>query len=128
MKNFILSFGKQTTESVEVQGSPFGVMVRKEIAGHIRSWRFIVLLIVIAFTFWGSLYVSLTNIKDAVNNAKDPDHLFVYLKLLTTTEGNLPPFHVLLSFLGPLLGIGLGFDAVNSEKQNGTLIRILAQP
>jgi len=128
MKNFILSFGKQTTESVEVQGSPFGVMVRKEIAGHIRSWRFIVLLIVIAFTFWGSLYVSLTNIKDAVNNAKDPDHLFVYLKLLTTTEGNLPPFHVLLSFLGPLLGIGLGFDAVNSEKQNGTLIRIMAQP
>lgn len=129
MKDFVLSFKNRAMEnSTAVHASPFGAMVRKEIAGHIRSWRFLVLLAIIALTFWGSMYVSLSNIKSAVSNAKDPDHLFVYLKLLTTTDGNLPPFHVLLSFLGPLLGIGLGFDAVNAEKQNGTLIRILAQP
>ncbi|MCH5718576.1 ABC transporter permease [Niabella hibiscisoli] len=40
----------------------------------------------------------------------------------------MPPFHVFLSFLGPLLGISLGFDAVNTEKNNGTLIRLMAQP
>jgi ABC-2 type transport system permease protein len=103
-------------------------MVRKEIGGHIRSWRFIVLLILIALTFWGAMYVSLSNIRTAVLNIHDPDQLFLYLKLLTTTDGTLPPFHVFLNFLGPLLGISLGFDAMNSEQQSGTLTRIMAQP
>jgi len=103
-------------------------MVSKEISGHIRSWRFIVLLILIALTFWGAMYVSLTNIRAAVANIDDPDQLFLYLKLLTTTDGTLPPFHVFLNFLGPLLGISLGFDAINSEQQSGTLTRIMAQP
>jgi ABC-2 type transport system permease protein len=74
------------------------------------------------------MYVSLSNIRNVVANEKDPDHLFVYLKLLTTTDGTLPPFHVFISFLGPLLGIALGFDAVNAEQNNGTLTRLFAQP
>jgi ABC-2 type transport system permease protein len=108
--------------------SPFGVMVRKEIAGHIRSWRFIVLLLLITFTFFGSIYISLNNLRAAVLHQQDADHLFLYLKLLTTTDGTLPPFHVLLNFLGPLLGISLGFDAINSELQERTLSRVMAQP
>lgn len=40
----------------------------------------------------------------------------------------MPPFHVFIGFLGPLLGIALGFDAVNSEQNAGTLSRIMAQP
>lgn len=104
------------------------VMVRKEIADHIRSWRFIILLALIVLTFIGSMYVSLSNLKAAVGNENDPDRLFLYLKLLTTTDGSLPAFHIFISFLGPLLGIGLGFDAVNSEQNNGTLTRLLAQP
>ncbi|WP_149241694.1 ABC transporter permease subunit [Dyadobacter sp. 32] len=107
---------------------PFRVMVGKEIADHIRSWRFIVLLSLVGLTFFGAMYVSLSNIKSAVANIQDPDRLFLYLKLLTTTDGTLPPFHVLLSFLGPLLGIGLGFDTINSEKNAGTLTRLMAQP
>src|SRR5690606_29245192 len=100
----------------------------KEVAGHIRSWRFIVLLILVALTFWGAMYVSMSNIRTVVSNVNDPDRLFLYLKLLTTTDGTLPPFHVFLNFLGPLLGISLGFDAINAEQQNGTLGRIMAQP
>jgi ABC-2 type transport system permease protein len=107
---------------------PFSVMVRKEIADHIRSWRFIVLLALIVLTFIGAMYVSLSNLKTAVANENDPDRLFLYLKLLTTTDGSLPPFHVFMSFLGALLGIGLGFDAMNSEQNNGTLTRLMAQP
>ena len=128
MSSFVVSFRKNTTQNTHVPPTPFWVMVRREISSHIRSWRFVLLLGLVALTFFGSIYVSFGNIRDAVNNVKDPDHLFLYLKLLTTTDGNLPAFHVLLSFLGPLLGISLGFDAVNSEKQNGTLVRILAQP
>ena len=32
------------------------------------------------------------------------------------------------SFLGPLFGIMLGFDAVNNEQSEGTLNRLAAQP
>jgi ABC-2 type transport system permease protein len=108
--------------------SPFAVMVRKEVADHVRSWRFIILVGLIVLTFLAAMYVSLKNISNAVANINDPDHVFVYLKLLTTTDRTLPPFHVFISFLGPLLGIALGFDAVNSEQNNGTLTLLLAQP
>lgn len=107
---------------------PFSVMVHKEIADHIRSWRFSILIALIVLTFIASMYVSLANIKSAMGNTKDPDHLFLYLKLLTTTDNSIPPFHVFLSFLAPLLGISLGFDAVNSEQNSGTLTRLMAQP
>ncbi len=104
------------------------VLVRKEIAAHIRSWRFIILILLIALTFGASLYVSSMGLKDAVSNMRDPDQSFLYLKLLTTTDNSIPPFHVFLNFLAPLLGIALGFDAVNAEYNNGTLTRLLAQP
>ncbi|WP_343703786.1 ABC transporter permease subunit [Chitinophaga sp.] len=111
-----------------VSASPFSVMVRKEVSDQVRSWRFIVLAGLILLTFLGSMYVSLSNIQKATANVADPDRLFLYLKLLTITDGTLPPFHVFISFLGPLLGIALGFDAINSEQSNGTLVRLMAQP
>ncbi|MDR6340499.1 ABC-2 type transport system permease protein [Filimonas zeae] len=134
MKSLVVSFrnlslkGIRTNSGGQAQLSPFQVMVHKEVADHIRSWRFIVLLALIVLTFITSMYVSLRNIKPAVSNISDPDHLFLYLKLLTTTDNTIPPFHVFISFLGPLLGISLGFDAINAEKNNGTLIRLMAQP
>jgi len=103
-------------------------MLRKEIADITRSWRFIVLLVLIILTFISAMYVSLTNLKAAISNESDSGKLFLYLKLLTTTDGSLPAFHIFISFLGALLGIALGFDAVNAEQNNGTLIRLMAQP
>jgi len=107
---------------------PIQVLVNKEIAYHIRSWRFIILILLIVLTFGASLYVSSTGLKEAVNNMKDPDQSFLYLKLLTTTDNSIPPFHVFLNFLAPLLGIALGFDAINAEYNGGTLTRMIAQP
>lgn len=104
------------------------VLVSKEIATHIRSWRFIILILLIVLTFGASLYVSSTGLKNAVNNVQDPDQSFLYLKLLTTTDNSIPPFHVFLNFLAPLLGIALGFDAINAEYNGGTLTRLMAQP
>ncbi|HRP55536.1 ABC transporter permease subunit [Agriterribacter sp.] len=123
-------FSKGITHNILQQQpeSPFRIMVRKETGDHVRSWRFMVMLILIVLTFLGSLYVSLNNINKAVANINDPDRVFVYLKLLTTSDGTLPTFHIFISFLGPLLGIALGFDAVNAEQNNGTLTRLIAQP
>lgn len=75
----------------------------------------------------GSLYTALTNIGAAIK-PNDPDGSFLFLKLFTVSDGTLPSFTVFVSFLGPLLGIALGFDAINSEQNKGTLSRILSQP
>src|SRR5699024_9527646 len=40
----------------------------------------------------------------------------------------LPSFVTFVTFLGPLLGIALGFDAINSERNKGTLTRLMSQP
>lgn len=105
--------------------SPFAVMVKKEVADHIRSRRFMVLLLLVVLVFAGTLYISMSHIRQA---PADPDKNFVFLRLLTLSDGTLPTFHTFLSFLGPLLGIALGFDAINSEYNNRTLVRLLAQP
>jgi ABC-2 type transport system permease protein len=106
---------------------PFRVIINKEISDHIRSWRFIILIAIIFLTCLGSMYTSLTNIGNAVK-ADDPEGSFFFLKLFTISDGTLPSFFVFISFLGPLLGISLGFDAINSEQNNRTLSRVLSQP
>jgi ABC-2 type transport system permease protein len=58
----------------------------------------------------------------------DPEDAFFFLKLFTASDGTLYPFFVFIGFLGPLLGISLGFDAINTEHNRGTLSRVLAQP
>jgi ABC-2 type transport system permease protein len=62
-------------------------------------------------------------VRDTVS--EDP---FVFLKLFTEAREPLPSFVGILGFLIPLMAIGLGFDAVNSEHNRRTLSRILAQP
>ena len=95
--------------------SPFWVIVRKEVADHVRSWKFIILIAIIALTCMGSLYTALTNIGAAIK-PNDPDGSFLFLKLFTVSDGTLPSFVIFINFLGPLLGIALGFDAINSER------------
>lgn len=107
--------------------SPFWVMVYKEVSDQVRSWRFIILGALMLLTCMGALYTSVTNLAQAVK-PDDPNGTFFFLKLFTLSDGTLPPFHVFITFLGPLLGISLGFDAVNSELNNRTLGRIMAQP
>ena len=106
---------------------PFWVIVQKEVSDHVRSWRFIILIVIIALTCLGSIYAALMNISKVIKPG-DPDGTFIFLKLFTASDGNLPSFFVFISFLGPLLGISLGFDAVNSEHNKGTLSRVLSQP
>ncbi|WP_036600775.1 ABC transporter permease [Olivibacter sitiensis] len=106
---------------------PFWVIVNKEIRDYVSSWRFVILLVLILLTCFGSLYTSITNLGKSIK-ADDPDGAFFFLKLFTVSDGSLPPFHVFIGFLGPLLGIALGFDAINSEQHAGTLSRVMAQP
>ena len=106
---------------------PFWVIVHKEISDYVRSWRFIILIALIALTCMGSMYTALTNIGKAAN-INEPEGSFFFLKLFTVSDGSLPSFFVFIGFLGPLLGISLGFDAINAEQNKGTLSRVMAQP
>lgn len=104
---------------------PFWIIVEKEISDHFRSVRFMILMGIVVLTCMGSLYSSLSNFSEVVKSSEDE---FFFLRLFTTTDGAMPSFVVFLSFLGPLLGIGLGFDAINSEQNSGTLSRVMSQP
>jgi ABC-2 type transport system permease protein len=106
---------------------PFWSMVQKEITDHVRSWRFLILLGIIVLTCIGSLYSSLSSMMKS-GGASNGENAFFFLNLFTLSDGTLPSFFVFVAFLGPLLGISLGFDAINSEQSKGTLSRILAQP
>ena len=105
---------------------PFWAMVRKEMADHLNSWRFIILLLLMLLTTVASLYTAISNLGSAI--AEESASSFLFLKLFTATDGALPPFITFVSLLGPIIGIALGFDAVNSERSRGTLSRLLAQP
>ncbi len=118
---------KEKSRVAKRGGSPFWVIVQKEISDSIRSWRFIIMVALIGLTCMGSLYTSLTNFSSAIK-PNDPAGSFFFLKLFTISDGTLPSFIVFISFLGPLLGITLGFDSINSEERKGTLSRVVAQP
>lgn len=105
----------------------FRTMVLKEMSDHIRSWRVVILMAIILLTCVGSLYTALSGITDAVKPGSGEEEFF-FLKLFTLSDGSLPPYFVFIGFLGPLLGISLGFDAINTEQNRGTLSRLLAQP
>lgn len=110
------------------QRHPFWVIVQKEVADHLHSWRFHILLLLLVLTCFGSLYTAMMSIRDAAPSEGAFQSSFLFLKLFTVSDGTLPAFITFIGFLGPLLGIGLGFDAINSERNKGTLSRLLSQP
>src|SRR5216683_2050643 len=100
-----------------------GVVFLKELSDHLTSARMRVLEWLVVLTALAALYGAIQQIKDST--AEDP---FLYLRLFTTSRDPLPSLVSFISFLVPLMAIGLGFDAVNGEHNRRTLSRILAQP
>ena len=58
--------------------------------------------------------------------ASDPNNIF--LKLFTLSGESIPSFLSFIALLGPFVGLTLGFDAINSERSEGTLNRLVSQP
>ena len=99
----------------------FGVVTLKEIADHFTSILVVVLVVLVVATAVAVVRGAIDQIKEIT--AEDP---FLFLRLFT--RGGPLPLVALLSFLVPLVAIGLGFDAVNGEHNRRTLSRILSQP
>ena len=100
-----------------------GVVIMKELSDHLTSARMRVLEWLVVLVALAALYGAIQQIRDVT--AEDP---FLFLRLFTTSREPLPSFVSFLSFLVPLIAIGLGFDAINGEHNRRTLSRILAQP
>lgn len=101
---------------------------RKELADQLGSRRFAILFALILLAAMSSVYVAAGAIGAALSQASADAPPNTFLLLFTVAQDPLPPFYQFLSFLGPLVGIALGFDAINSEQERGTLARLLAQP
>lgn len=93
----------------------------KEMADHFGRRRFVLLFgLVVMGTLWGVLV-------DAGQLVRAGDGFF-FLDLFTTNIGIPISLLTFISLFGPVIGIALGFDSINSERIQGTLARVLAQP
>jgi len=108
-----------------MNNSSLFVLYRKELADHLKSKRFSILLILITVTGLASIYSAASGIRDAVSQEGNE---FVFLRLFTASGNSIPSFISFISLLGPLVGLALGFDSINGEFNRGTMSRLLAQP
>ena len=98
---------------------------RKELADHFSSTRFILLFTLILMVSLVSAYMTGASLKEELQGIAKPS--FVFLMLFTAT-GKLFSLIQFMAFFGPLIGIVLGFDAVNRERSNRTLSKLASQP
>jgi ABC-2 type transport system permease protein len=108
------------------------VIAGKEIADHVLSIRFLLLLAVLGLMGVGIFYSVAATIRDVAEAATQARGVFLALFTANPqadiTTAQLPSFVALVGFLGPLLGIAFGFDAISSERAEGTLPRLVSQP
>lgn len=107
----------------------FQILFHKELIDNLRSWKFIILFFLILATSYVSIYGAYSSLTMANNSygTRTVDSYF-FLKLFLSSDGTVPSFYILVGFLAPLLGISLGFDAINTEFNNRTISKLLAQP
>jgi len=101
------------------------VIFRKELADHFSSYRFLVLFALIWMVSLVTTYVVGMSIRQELQGIAKPKFVFL---LLFTAQGGLFSLVQFIAFFGPLIGLILGFDMINREKNEGTLSRLLSQP
>jgi ABC-2 type transport system permease protein len=105
--------------------SGFYTVFKKELQDDFASWRFIILFALVLLAGVYAIYGAAQTIRGVVTGSSS----FVFMALFTTSGGALPySFLGILAILIPIVGIALGLDAINSEKNGGTLSRLIAQP
>ena len=102
------------------------IVARKEFADHVRSARFVILVVLVSLAGLVSVHSASGPIRDAAASASQTPSIFLYL--FTLSPERVPSFYEFIGILGPLLGIAFGFDAVNAERAQRTLPRLVAQP
>lgn len=99
-------------------------LFHKELSDHLESKRFYLVFLLLFVSSLVGLAGAISSIQGESLTSSD----FIFLKLFTTSGSAMYSVATFFAFLGPLVGIALGFDAVNNERSLGTLNRLAAQP
>ena len=98
---------------------------RKELADHFSSTRFVLLFTLILVISLVTAYIVGTGLRDELKDVAKPTFVFL---MLFTSSGKLFSLIQFIAFFGPLVGIVLGFDAINRERSSRTLSKLVSQP
>jgi ABC-2 type transport system permease protein len=100
-------------------------LFRKELEDHFSSVRFLLICALIVMV--GVIIASMVGmgIQEESKGMAKPTLLFLWL---FTSTGKLFSFVQFIGFFGPLIGIFLGFDAINRERASRTLSKLASQP
>jgi ABC-2 type transport system permease protein len=108
------------------------VVAAKEFADHVLSVRFFVLLIVLGLAAGIPLFLATERIHELASQVSGAQAVFLALFIIGPQDVSIFGLDVSVQgFIGltaPLLGIAFAFDAVNGERAQGTLPRLVAQP
>jgi ABC-2 type transport system permease protein len=108
--------------------SGWPIVAAKELADDLLDARFYVLILILGLVGAGTVYFSSDAIRSSASQASGTPSLFLLMFLIGQEGSPIPPFYSLIGFLLPLIGIAFGFDAINGERAQGTLPRLLSQP
>jgi ABC-2 type transport system permease protein len=101
------------------------VILKKELADHFSSYRFVIIFALIAMISLITAYMVGLNIRQQLEGVAKPRFIFL---MLFTAPGALFSLVQFVAFFGPLVGLILGFDTINRERNEGTLSKLLSQP
>jgi ABC-2 type transport system permease protein len=101
------------------------VILKKELADHFSSYRFVIIFALIAMISLITAYMVGLNIRQQLAGGAKPRFIFL---MLFTAPGAMFSLVQFVAFFGPLVGLILGFDTINRERNQGTLSKLLAQP
>ena len=102
-----------------------GVLVKKELADHFSSYRFTIIFALVAMISLITVYMVGINIRQELEGVAKPRFVFL---MLFTAPGAIFSLVQFVAFFGPLVGLILGFDTINRERNEGTLSKLLSQP
>ena len=104
------------------------VIAAKELGDHLLSLRFIVLLVVLGLAAAIPLYFAADIIRGAAPQASGSRAVFLALFTIGSQDYTFLRVDSFVAIVAPLLGLAFAFDAINGERSDGTLPRLLAQP
>ena len=102
-----------------------GAVFRKELQDQLSSYRFVILFGLIAMISFITSYMAGISLRENLEGIAKPKFVFL---MLFNSPGALFSMVQFVAFFGPLIGLVLGFDAINRERAHGTLIKLVSQP
>ncbi|HEY7737308.1 MAG TPA: ABC transporter permease [Candidatus Limnocylindrales bacterium] len=104
------------------------VIARKEFGDHILSARFLVLVLVVGLAAIVPLFLAANQLRDQASQTSGASAIFLALFTLGSEQVAILRVDAFVGIVAPLLGIAFAFDAVNGERSDGTLPRLMSQP